>query len=102
MRPCAEPGCPTLVERGTRGGRCPEHRREVERLRGSRQKRGYGLAHTALRARWARKVALGVVECWRCGERLNPLEPWDLGHLDDRSGYGGPECLPCNRSTAAR
>jgi hypothetical protein len=99
LRVCNVAGCPELVEQG----RCAEHRRAYETKRGSRQARGYGAKHTALRERWARKVATGQVNCWRCGERLSPLEPWDLGHDDrDRTITRGPECLPCNRSTAAR
>ena len=99
LRVCSEAGCPELVERGS----CATHRKDHETRRGSRQARGYDTRHTALRKRWAPKVATGKVSCWRCGTRLSPLEPWDLGHDDaDRTRYRGPECLPCNRSTAAR
>lgn len=40
-RPCAEPGCPQLTDRGRR---CPEHARAAERRRGSAARRGSGAA----------------------------------------------------------
>lgn len=97
-RVCPTVGCPALTD----GGRCERHRREHERARGTRQQRGYGVQHAAERARWAPLVATGTVACWRCGEPIPPDGPWDLGHLDDRSGYGGPEHVRCNRATARR
>lgn len=70
---------------------------------GSTAERGYGAAHQALRRKVKRTVDAGLGYCWRCGRWLDPSKPWDLGHDDDdRSVYRGPECLPCNRSTAAR
>lgn len=98
MRVCIEPGCPELVDVGP----CATHAAQRERARGTRQRRGYGAAHDRLKRHWAPKVAAGRVNCWRCGARISPLEPWDLGHLDDRSGYGGPEHVACNRATAGR
>lgn len=65
--------------------------------------RGYGRAHQLERAKWVPLVEAGNVDCWRCGERINPGQPWDLGHDDeDRNAYRGPECRPCNRATAGR
>ena len=99
MRVCPEPGCPELVD----SGRCPTHARKREQQRGTRQQRGYGRKHIALRKHWAPKVAAGEVNCWRCGQRISPLEPWDLGHDDtDRSTWRGPEHQRCNRATANR
>jgi len=43
MRTCPRPGCPTLVEAGT--GACAQHQRSDDRARGTRQQRGYGVAH---------------------------------------------------------
>lgn len=65
--------------------------------------RGYGARHQALRKRLAPKVAAGEVDCWRCGMRIAPSEPWDLGHVDgDKSQYRGPEHRACNRATKGR
>ena len=93
LKVCAELGCPELVD----GTRCPAHTRTNDRRRGTRQERGYDAAHVRLRASWARKVASGRVNCARCGERISPLEPWDLDHTDDRAGYLGPSHRACNR-----
>lgn len=54
-RPCAAPGCPALV-RGER--RCPRHRAELERARGTATQRGYD-------ARWRRLVRVAIA-----------AEPW--------------------------
>lgn len=103
MRVCNVPGCFELQPEP----RCPAHRREREQRRGTRQERGYDAKHQALRARWSPRVASGKVQCWRCGQRLSPLEPWDLGHVDTEDlprekQRRLPECLPCNRATASR
>jgi hypothetical protein len=48
-------------------------------------------------------VNSGGVDCWRCGERIEVGEAWDLGHDDvDRSRWRGPEHARCNRAAAAR
>ena len=63
--------------------------------------RGYGRAHRLRRARWAPKVAAGLVACARCGRLIAPGASWDLGHDDlDRSVYVGPEHTACNRATS--
>jgi hypothetical protein len=67
--------------------------------------RGYGRAHRKLRADWQRRMDEGeTVNCWRCGEPIEPGEAWDLGHDDDdRTLYRGPEHAGrCNRSAAGR
>ena len=71
--------------------------------------RGYGGRHQRLRAMVAPLVAAGKAICWRCGERIEPGAPWDLGHSDeDRNIYNGPEhrgreCKAGgNRATAGR
>jgi hypothetical protein len=64
--------------------------------------RGYGGAHQRERARWAPKVARGIVDCWRCGQLIQPGRPWDLGHDDDRRTYRGPEHPSCNRQAGGK
>lgn len=104
MRLCAHPGCPTL----TNTRRCPEHTREHERRRGTRQQRGYDKTHDKLRAQWAPRVATGTVHCANphCLRPHDPLihpgEPWDLGHNPNRHQHRGPEHAACNRSEAGR
>lgn len=106
-RVCKQSGCPVLVD----GGYCDEHRRAhlraVDRQRGSRQTRGYGVQHTRLRARWAPRVAAGVVDCHaeQCvmpARLILPGMPWDLGHAPDRRGWTGPEHARCNRRTGGQ
>jgi hypothetical protein len=53
--------------------------------------RGYDGRHKRERARWKPKVERGEIDCARCGEPIQPDEPWDLGHTDDRTGWTGPE-----------
>jgi hypothetical protein len=70
---------------------------------GTTTERGYGSDHQKARARAKRLVDSGDAYCWRCGEWLDPEQPWDYGHDDqDRSRYRGPEHVSCNRATAAR
>lgn len=94
-------GCRIRIPTGTR---CTECARDYEEQRGTRQARGYDAAHVAERARWAPKVAAGIVTCWRCGQLIGATEPWDLGHDDnDRTKYRGPEHAGrCNRAAAGR
>lgn len=70
--------------------------------RGSTTARGYGTHHQRLRARWAPKVAAGLVNCARCGEQIQPGQPWHLDHTDDRRGYYGPSHAACNIGAARR
>jgi hypothetical protein len=71
--------------------------------RGTSAQRGYGARHQQLRAAWEPVVAAGRVDCWRCGQRIRPRQPWDLGHDDvDRTRYRGPEHQACNRGASRR
>lgn len=78
---------------------------------GNTTERGYGVAHTAERQRWAPHVTAGHVPCHarRCleaedgrGRTIRPGTPWDLGHTPDRTAWTGPEHRRCNRSEGAR
>jgi len=74
--------------------------RQRRRVRASTAARGYGRAHQLLRSEWKKKVDAGGVNCARCGDRIEPGSPWDLGHDDeDRTRYWGPEHRRCNRQT---
>lgn len=59
--------------------------------------RGYGAEHQRLRAQWAPIVEAGEANCGRCGGAIDPDEPWELDHTDDRQDYNGPAHMDCNR-----
>ena len=103
LKVCAEPRCPELTGRR----HCPAHASEHERRRGTRQARGYTADHDALRRRWKPRVDAGLVDCCSptCIEpvrRIQPGEPWDLGHTPDRKTWRGPEHSTCNRSEGGK
>ena len=66
--------------------------------------RGYGYRHQVIRKRLAPNVNAGLVDCWRCGQRIEEGEPWDLGRVDgsNKTEYAGPEHVRCNRAVAGR
>ena len=99
MKVCTEPGCPELVEAGARGGRCLDHRRQVERERGSATARGYDYTHTQLSKRM-RAEAVGMT-CHLCGDRMAADQDLALDHTVDRSGYRGVVHLSCNARDGA-
>ena len=61
----------------------------------------YAQAHRAKRKALAPAVAVGLYNCARCGERIEPGEPWDLGHaMATVFATRGLEHRRCNRATA--
>lgn len=99
MKVCTTPGCPNIQPES----KCRDCRRQAEQARGSSTQRGYGYTHTKLRAAYQRRMNAGEqFNCWRCSKPIDPTA-WDLGHNDQyRTEYAGPECMTCNRGTAAR
>lgn len=65
---------------------------------------GYGAEHKAERRHWERILNTGTpTPCARCGETIDPSEPWDLGHNDERTAWTGPEHAgQCNRAAGGR
>ena len=98
QRPCIgvnQTPCPTRALTTDRSGRCDHCRRQHWNSRGTSTERGYGQDHRDLRAAWQPLVEAGDVICWRCGDPIQPGEPWDMGHDDhDRSAYRGPSIAP--------
>ena len=78
--------------------------KKVHRVRRkSQRERGYGTGHRVRRRLLAPLVAAGLTTCSRCGGKIEPGEPWDLGHDDyDRSIWTGPEHAACNRGASNR
>jgi hypothetical protein len=62
----------------------------------------YGNTHQLRRRGIAPLVEAGLVNCARCGKRIKPGDPWDLGHIDgsNQEVYSGPEHRRCNRATS--
>lgn len=100
-RVCIVSGCPRLIDAGL--SRCPDHERDRDKARGTRQQRGYDAEHTRARAEWKPVVETGTVLCRRCEKPIRPTEPWDLGHPDRHCPKPrAPEHERCNRATSGR
>lgn len=95
-RICAKPGCPAIAAAGSY---CTTHQAEAERARGNSNQRGYGAAHQRTRTTLDIRVQAGLINCARCGQRIQPGQPWHLDHDDeDKSRYIGPSHARCNTS----
>ena len=101
LRRCPATRCPNLIEAGDRY--CPDHSRDYEARRGTRQARGYGTPHSRLRQQWQARMDAGErVACARCGLPVDPRQPWALDHADDRKSYLGPSHKRCNDSAGGQ
>jgi hypothetical protein len=59
--------------------------------------------HQKMRLRFAELVASGLAVCARCELPIDPTDPWDLDHRDDRTGLSrpvAPPLQPCDEETA--
>lgn len=103
LRQCPAPGCRVLVE----SGKCPEHRREDSRRRGSPSSRGYGRRW----ARWRETYIQNEITfpfCPDCGRLFRNSTDIELHHklkVADRPDlmYDPDNILPlCHRCHSAR
>jgi hypothetical protein len=97
---CKRCGAPTVTAKHWYCPRCATSSSSRNNKASSTEARGYGYEHQRLRKQWKVQVEAGGVCCATCYKPLDPYGPWDLGHSSDRSYYIGPQCIPCNRSTA--
>ncbi len=88
---CGVRTCPNLRP-------CPDH----VPVQASREERGYGRRHLALRAQWQPRVQRGEVRCARCRGLILPGSEWALDHSDDRTSYLGPSHKHCNDSAGGK
>ncbi len=77
-RPCLD--CGVL----TTGSRCPQHRAQQERQRGTTTQRGYGSQHQTERQRLEATLPQ---PCGYCGVLIIAGDRWDAAHVED----GRPE-----------
>ena len=96
------PRCPALIPFTARY--CPAHAAEYETKRGNSTQRGYDHKHQAKRRQYTARMARGeTFTCHRCLLPVDPRQPWDLGHTDDRTAWTGPEHADgCNRAAGGR
>ncbi|MGW6913723.1 holin [Kitasatospora sp. NPDC054939] len=100
---CTVPGCPELTD----GGRCPTHRAEADRARGTTTQRGYGQRH---RTRFRPAVLARDPVCVLCRAKpsqhadhhpLSRRELVERGHDPDDPKHGRGLCHSCHsRETA--
>lgn len=101
--PCRQPGCGALVRDGS--GRCESHKVAPgsfgDRLRGSRQQRGYGAAWDKLRVRILRRDSGLCRPCLAVGRvtvatAVDHVVPRSRGGSDDESNLQSI-CNDCHR-----
>src|SRR5688572_4286356 len=107
QRPClGSPTCPNLV---TSGGRCPEHRQEAERVKGSRIARGYDKDWIRLREWFVRQPE--NVLCRMCQAAGRTTLTTEVDHVIPFNGLRDPLrlavsnlqglCADCHRKKTA-
>lgn len=102
-RPCTWPGCRELVSEGSR---CAQHRRQVERERGSAHERGYTSAWTKARAAYLSAHPICVVHRAEGALVAASVVDHKVPHRGDKqlfwdSGNWQALCKPCHdRKTA--
>ncbi len=75
---CVVKGCPTL----TRDSKCPEHRREADRKRGTASERGYGYEWRKIRKAYLERHPI-------CQDREGCIAPaTDVDHIDGEGPFG--------------
>lgn len=95
-RVCVEPGCPELIDTGSR---CTTHTRATDQARGTRQQRGYDAAFDAAKRTPEYRNA---THCDTCGEPFTAANPKTAGHVRAIRKHGpndagiGPQCRRCN------
>ena len=95
--------CPTLVPTDAYRGMCDTCRKAWDKARGTREERGYGHDHQRTRADIQTDMDRGTpYHCARCGEPIEPGQPWHLDHNADRTGYLGPSHDLCNDRAAGQ
>jgi hypothetical protein len=62
---------------------------------------GWGHMHQQRRRQLEPLVRSGAATCVRCGQPIQPHEPFHLDHDDDRTGYRGASHARCNLQAAA-
>lgn len=77
-RVCSTPDCPVLYRDTTKSGKCPEHRSEADRMRGTPTARGYDSVHYRARAALL-PAAIGTL-CPLCGHIMQADDALDLDH----------------------
>jgi 5-methylcytosine-specific restriction protein A len=101
--PCAEPLCPELVPEGQRG-RCPEHRRELDReIKTLAKRSGYkGQRWQRLRQRVLERDGYRCRECGRWGNQVDTIVPVRMGGAQFDMENCQALCHSCHSKKTAR
>lgn len=98
LKPCAEPGCPTLTE----GLRCPKHGGTVDGRRPSSAAMGYGARHR----QWRAQILARDPWCKTClvarstvADHIVPIRQGGA-HFDLENGQG--QCDTCHQRKRQR